>query len=155
MQQYDLDIVVLGNHFREVDSNNAYYGNYQDYRNLYTHYLEDATAAMRSGIYKIFAHPDLFFKTVNILNERTLEMINALCTVALETDTIMEYNLGGKRYRDYYPNEAFWKIVAARGCKIIVGVDAHSPKHLLDTKMMQEARVFLTKINANLITSLD
>lgn len=155
VQQYDLDIVVLGNHFREVDSNNAYYGNYQDYRNLYTHYLEDATAAMRSGIYKIFAHPDLFFKTVNILNERTLEMINALCTVALETDTIMEYNLGGKRYRDYYPNEAFWKIVAARGCKIIVGVDAHSPKHLLDTKMMQEARAFLTKINANLITSLD
>jgi len=155
ISRYDLDLIVLGNHFHKVDSNETYYGNYRDYKKLYDHYLEDSVKAMRSGVYKIFAHPDLFLKTANIMNERTIEMIHAICDVALETDTIMEYNLGGKRYRDYYPNEAFWKIVASRGCKIIVGVDAHDPRHLLDVKMMSDARDFLTKLNANLITSLD
>lgn len=155
VDQYHLDLIVLGNHFRDIDSNATYYGNYQDYRNLYNHYLEDATKAMRSGVYKIFAHPDLFLKTANIINDKTKEMIETMCDVALETDTIMEYNLGGKRYRDYYPNDLFWKIVASKGCKVIVGVDAHNPKHLLDTKMMQDARSFLKSIGANVITSLD
>jgi histidinol-phosphatase (PHP family) len=155
VSQYQLDLIVLGNHFHKKDSNDTYYGNYRNYRNLYQDYLEDSIKAMRSGVYKIFAHPDLFLKTANVMNERTIEMINTICDVALETDTIMEYNLGGKRYRDYYPNDAFWKIVASRGCKIIVGVDAHDPKHLLDVKMMNDARDFLTKLNANLITSID
>ncbi len=152
---YQLDVIVLGNHFHIKDHNDTYYGNYKDYRNLYHDYLSDSIKAMRSGVYKIFAHPDLFLKTASVINNYTIDMIHTLCDVALETDTIMEYNLGGKRYRDYYPNDTFWKIVAQRGCKIIVGVDAHDPKHLLDVKMMNEAREFLTKLNANLITSLD
>lgn len=155
VEEYDLDLIVLGNHFHIKDSNETYYGNYKDYRNLYHDYLSDSIKAMRSGVYKIFAHPDLFLKTANVINSATIEMIHALCDVAIETNTIMEYNLGGKRYRDHYPNETFWKIVAERGCKIIVGVDAHDPKHLKDTKMMQEARTFLLRLNANLITSLD
>ena len=155
VQTHHLDLLVLGNHFHIKDSNDTYYGNYKDLINLYDHYLEDSTKAMRTGMYKIFAHPDLFFKTVNILNERTKELIHSLCDVALETNTIMEYNLGGKRYRDYYPNEPFWKIVAQRGCTVIVGVDAHDPKHLLDIEMYNKAIDFLKSLNAKLITTLD
>jgi histidinol-phosphatase (PHP family) len=155
VRTYDLDLLVLGNHFHIKDSNESYYGNYKDLKQLYDHYLEDSIKAMRSGMYKIFAHPDLFFKTVNIINDRTKELIHSLCDVALETNTIMEYNLGGKRYRDYYPNDTFWKIVAQRGCTIIVGVDAHDPRHLLDTAMYNQAIDFLKSLNANLITTLD
>ncbi len=155
VQEYDLDLLVLGNHFHIRDSNDTYFGNYKDFKLLYDHYLEDSIKAMRSGMYKIFAHPDLFLKTVNIINDRTKVLINSLCDVALETNTIMEYNLGGKRYRDYYPNDTFWKIVAERGCTIIVGVDAHDPRHLLDTAMYDKAVEFLRSLNANLITTLD
>ncbi|MBS3990802.1 MAG: histidinol-phosphatase [Erysipelothrix sp.] len=155
VQTYNLDLLVLGNHFHIKDSNDTYYGNYKDFKMLYEHYLEDSIKAMRSGMYKIFAHPDLFLKTVNIMNDRTKELIHSLCDVALETNTIMEYNLGGKRYRDYYPNDAFWKIVAERGCTIIVGVDAHDPRHLLDTGMYDKAIEFLRSHNANLITDID
>src|SRR5690554_1279421 len=67
-KKHSLDLLILGNHFRGFESNETYYGNYRDKTNLYKHYVEDAIEAMATNQYSIFAHPDIYFRTINEVN---------------------------------------------------------------------------------------
>ena len=60
-----------------------------------------------------------------------------LCRAAIETGTPLEINLLGIREGRHYPVERFWQIAAEEGNAVILGFDAHAPKHLSDAASEQ------------------
>ncbi len=155
-KKYNLDLLVLGNHFRGYESTTTYYGNYKDKTNLYKHYVEDAIDAMATGEYKIFAHPDIFFRTINVVNSLAVDATQQICEAANHYGVALEYNLGGVRYGDHsYPKPEFWEVVAKNKNIAIIGVDAHSPANLLDHETRKQAKIYLNKLGVNLVEKLD
>lgn len=151
IHKHELDLVVFGNHFKEFESKATYYGSYKDKTNLYKHYVEDAIEGMATGIYSILAHPDLFFRTIHEVNSLALEAAQEICVAANHYDVVLEYNLGGVRYGDNaYPKPEFWEVVARNKNLSVIGIDAHSPKDVLDTKTRDKAKDYLQSIGVNL-----
>lgn len=156
IDEHELDVLVFGNHFRGYESNATYYGSYRDKKNLYKHYVEDAIDAMATGLYSIFGHPDLFFRTSNIVNAQALASAQEICDAANHYDVVLEYNLGGVRDGDHaYPKPEFWEVVAKNQNRSVIGIDAHSPKHMLDDKTRDEAKAFLKSIGVNLVETIE
>ena len=54
----------------------------------------------------------------------------------------------------YYPNPLFWEQAAIEGCNVILGRDAHSPKHLLDTATEQRAMDLVRHFELNLVDTV-
>ena len=156
VDQYQLDLLVFGNHFRDFDIPKQYYGNYHDLSKIYDHYLEDAVDGMRSGLFKIFAHPDLYNRTLKKWDQPAQEVAHQICKVALETNVVLEYNLGGVRYNDgSYPYHGFWEIAALYQNPTIIGVDAHRPIHLSDETIRKQAIQVCKQLHVNLIDSIE
>lgn len=153
-EKYEMDLIVFGNHFHEYDKMGLYYGFYSDRKNVVKDYVNDAVAGMRTGLYTIFAHPDLFVSSLVDWNDNTVEEVNRLCDVANECNVILEYNLGGLRNGGKYPYLPFWEIVASKGCRVIIGVDAHNPNDLLDDQLYKKAETTLLELGCNLIYSV-
>lgn len=154
--KHNLDLLILGNHFRGYESSETYYGNYRDKTNLYKHYVEDAIEAMATNQYSIFAHPDIFFRTINDVNSLALEATQEICSAANHYDVVLEYNLGGVRYNDdTYPKHDFWEVVAKNKNISVIGVDAHDPDHLRDLAMRNQAKKTLEKLGVNLVEKIE
>lgn len=154
-QKHQLDLLILGNHFRGHESNETYYGNYRDKTNVYKHYVEDAIDAMATEAYSIFAHPDLYFRTNNKVDKVALEAAQQICDAANHYNVALEYNLGGIRYGDNsYPKDEFWQVVAKNKNVSVIGVDAHRPKHLEDIELRKKAQRFLNDIGVVVVEEI-
>lgn len=154
-----LDYLVFGNHFHMFEAIGHYYGNYSDTKNLLVHYEEDTINGLKSGLFKIFAHPDLFIRSLIEWNKDAEEMSRRIIRCAKEMNVLLEYNLGGIRNYSHlkmtYPYEKFWIIVAEEKANVIIGIDAHSPFDLLDTQSAENAERFLKSIGLTIIDGLD
>ena len=159
MNDTPLDYLVFGNHFHHYEARGRYYGNYGDTQNLLKHYKEDSINGLRTGLFRIFAHPDLFVRSINDWNQEVEEMCREIILCAKEMNVVLEYNLGGIRnfsHLEYtYPYDKFWMIVAELKANIIIGVDAHSPQDLLDMESIKKAEDFLTSIGVQIMDGLN
>ena len=127
-------------------SGNEVLNTYDDvnYTNLFD-YVNNACIAMKSGLFKIFVHPDLFmfdYKDENgnrVFDEHCVKATKMLVECAIENDVYLEINANGvgnsNKYGDgktwLYPEIEFWKIVKEYDkAKIIIGADAHKLSYL-------------------------
>ncbi len=150
-ERYNLDFVILGHHFNEYESRTRYYGSSSyDQIQLLKDYETGAIKAIKSGVYTMFAHPDLYAKGLVEWNLSARETSERILLSAKEHNLPMEYNLGGARNRNkrelMYPYGEFWKLAAEIGNTVIIGVDAHSPLDLVDVNTYNEAKQFLSDI---------
>ena len=154
VKKYDMDYLVFGNHFYRFDVYNRYFGHYDNRETVLQDYLDHAVKGMRTGLYRIFAHPDLWMRGYYPWDDECEAITREICKVAKETGIYLEYNLGGVRDRVFhssgYPDEHFWKIVAEEGCPSVIGIDAHSPQDFYDETLFIEAETYLKKIGVNL-----
>lgn len=154
-----LDYLVFGNHFHVFEAQGHYYGNYSDTKNLLAHYEEDTISGLKTGLFKIFAHPDLFVRSLLEWDENVEEMTRRIIRCAKGMNVFLEYNLGGIRNFSHlkmtYPCEKFWIIVAEEQANVIIGVDAHSPLDFLDKQSIEDAKRFLKSIGITIIDGLD
>ncbi len=155
---YELDYIILGNHFHEVDHFDYYYGRYENKSQLLIDYLEDSIKAMQTNLYTIFAHPDLFMRGYQKWDKDVEEMSRKLCISAKENDVILEYNLGGLRGviggDTFYPYDKFWEIAKEVGCKAIIGIDAHSPKDYFDFENEKKAEDYLNALGIEMVSNV-
>lgn len=108
-------------------------------------YLEACIAGMKSGLYNTLVHPDLFMfgyrdKTgVKRFDEKCQSVSRKIIEASIENQVYLEINANGIRNTSLfsndknwlYPNRNFWEIVKDYpNVKIIIGADAHDPKHL-------------------------
>lgn len=159
----EVDYLILGHHFDKYAVSKRYYARPNiDIENI-KNYVESAKKAMRTGLFSCFAHPDLFMNGYHEWNEEVEQLIYSLCLCAKECDLPLEINAGGIRRGNTvvkeigyqgYPNYNFFKIASELGCKVIIGMDAHDPKHLNkeDFQILEE---FARELNLNIITTLE
>ena len=127
-------------------------------------YTSAAIKAMSTGLYRIFAHPDIFMcgykskKGFRVFDEACERCTDKLINAACKYDMYMEVNVKGiHNTYDYYPTytnflyprEEFWKIVSKSEAKVVLGVDAHSPSELSDKKI-DEALALAKNCNLHL-----
>lgn len=138
-----LDYVVFGNHFHQLEINGCYYGRYQKTNQLLEHYEQDSIAGLKTGYYKIFAHPDLFVRSIKQWDENVANMSRRIIQCAKDMGVVLEYNLGGIRNFSHvdlaYPFDPFWDLVAEIGADVVIGVDAHDPEDFLDFESIARA----------------
>lgn len=150
-----LDYVIFGNHYAISDEINPYFGHSADL----DLYLDSMLAGIESNMYAYIAHPDLIMRPYGKFDSAIEKVFKVICRKAKENDRILEYNLlglrrWGEKSREIgYPNDNFWKIAAAEGCKAIIGTDAHSPDHLNDETYRKTAEAFLNSLGIEVVTT--
>lgn len=138
-----VDYLNLGIHFFPYKGSivNSFFE--MNYQNI-SGYAEIAVAAMKTGLYKIFAHPDVFmagYRSIQGENEfdeaarlASIQIIEA----AILYNVYLEINVNGPHNQEKYgtkgwpyPHEDFWTLAANYPeLKIVIGMDAHSPEFL-------------------------
>lgn len=143
IQEYELDYIILGNHYDETDETGIYFGQPLNQQQL-TKYVDSCIKGLRTGLYSYLAHPDLAY--YDIYDSFYTQEMTRLCLEAKELDIPLEFNLLGFSTHRQYPNEVFFKIAKKIGNKVIIGTDAHESSALLDLKTYNEAKSYLKRL---------
>lgn len=133
-----VDYLIFGNHYQYYNNKRiyGYFGRIHSQKELYA-YRDLAILAIQSGLFKFFAHPDLFMNNYPVFDEVCQEISFQICQEAKKYNLPLEINQGGVRntskrligdiVRYPYPYPKFWEIAQQVGNSFIVSVDAHRP----------------------------
>lgn len=137
-----MDYLLLGEHFFRDSQGNLHNITSIQNTELAVEYAESCAEAMKTGYFKIMAHPDLFCINEPFpWNDNYERCSDILIENAVKNNVVLEYNANGlrrgkKNYPDgkrfQYPHERFWKKVKDAGLSAVAGSDAHNPDILWD-----------------------
>ncbi|MBR3865216.1 MAG: histidinol-phosphatase [Clostridia bacterium] len=153
LREYPIEYLILGQHFVGNEIGEPYCGRASDSEELLEHYVDQCIEALRTGMFTYLAHPDLLFFVGD--DDIYRKHMQRLCVAAKELDIPLELNLLGLKDGRNYPNELFWEIAAAEGCKAILGCDAHSPEALSDIIVEKKARALAEKVGIEIIDTVE
>ena len=163
----ELDFLVLGQHYIKVNN---------EYKSIYSSLSEDeikiygdtVIEAMRSGYFKILAHPEIFAWNIKNWNQTCIEVSNKIIDAAISYNVILEINVNGVRNSFYqrkefyqddvinfpYPRREFWELVKTKNAKVMINDDAHAPNRMHDeyTEYIYE---IATKMKLNLVDHIE
>ena len=151
LRPYPVDYLLLAGHFN--DSRETIYNPAEQTSRAALHtYVDVVVAGMETGKYTYVAHPDLFHFTGP---DRVYEAEMArLCRRAKELDVPLEINILGLRTGRNYPDDRFWPLVKAAGCRVVLGSDAHAPKDVADPEQVRLAMANARRFNIEPETQL-
>lgn len=157
-EENGIEYLLFGNHFYLNEEDGRWFGAASDHRWL-SEYLESSLAAMETGLYAYFAHPDLFMRGYREYDNYCTEVSRELCRQARRRNFPLEYNLAGamvnrRSGREGYPHHRFWEIAAEEGCTAIIGTDAHDNRWLEDDRYRLEGQRFLQGLGIPLLDSI-
>ena len=132
LRDFPLDYLIMGQHFIGNEIDEHYSGWPTDDSHILERYVDQSIEGMYTGLFTYFAHPDLIHFTGEDKIYR--QQMRRLCQAAKSCGMPLEINLLGMMEGRIYPNALFWEQVAEEGCQVILGRDAHAPKHILDMK---------------------
>ena len=148
---YQLDYLILGNHFDRTDETGIYFGrplNLEQFKS----YVDNTIEGLKTGLYSYLAHPDLaYFPTDH--PAYTQEMTR-LCLVAKELNIPLEFNLLGYETHRQYPNDTFFTIASKVKNQVIIGVDAHESASLLKVDLYKQAYAYLESLGLDIIEDI-
>lgn len=156
---YRLDYLIFGNHYYHTDEIYPYFGHSADDDEMLDKYVESTIEGLDTGLFCYLAHPDLFMRARE-WDAKCAEASHKICSYCKCHDILIEYNLAGLRNSLIkgvmeYPHDEFWKIAAEYGNRVVIGVDAHSPKHLSDTSLYDLAYEKLTDWGLEIVEDID
>ena len=159
-EQYGFEYFILGNHFDTTDNGGLYFGRCATPEQL-KRYVTMSVSGLETGLFRYFAHPDLFLRSYVGFDEHCRAASLELCRAAKALNIPMEYNLLGLiNCRDMpegmlrYPCHAFWEVAAEVGVDCVIGVDAHSPGRLDEAAAWDQAAAFLDSLGLNRLETL-
>ena len=153
IKDYDLDYIILGNHFQGSDEDGLYYGAPTNNIQVLKDYVHDVICAMETGLYSYVAHPDLVYYQDQESKEYKEEM-SKICKRAKELDIPLEFNLLGYSTHRQYPNSTFWNIASKYQNKAILGIDAHDLFQYQDLKTIQKAEAYLDSLDVEVVDQI-
>ena len=142
-EEKKLDYLIFGCHYEETDEGGFYFGNSSRAEHL-RRYVDNAEKGVRTGLFTYMAHPDLFMRRYKTFDENCRAAARDLCQLCKQNNLPMEYNLHD-RYRlgglngNGYPNADFFDIAYDAGVEIIIGLDAHEPQEIADSREYDKA----------------
>lgn len=155
IKKYNIEYLILGNHWFKQGQREIFYTSLRGSVASVELYLKTALEGLETGLYSYFAHPDWFLIDAYWWNDSYDDVSHKICKYCKEHDIPLEYNLGGLRGCYMYPNPRFWKIAKEYGCKAIIGIDAHSPSHVLDEHTLNLAKDNLKEIGIEVIEDIE
>ncbi len=146
------EYAILGQHYLNSDYEGEYLGRPCGLTEMKT-YVERLTQGAQSGIFSYFCHPDL----VNYQgDEKTYrDYMKEICILSNVYDLPLEINFLGLGDGRYYPSDRFFSIAAEYGCKVIYGIDAHTPESIGRRDVYQKAEAFREKYSLELVDTID
>lgn len=144
------EYLILGMHYLGNEHPDGYYsGEATASAQRLKEYVDNGIAAMETGVFTYFAHPDLM-NFVGEPHEYDRQM-RRLCAAATRLNFPLEINFLGIRKKRNYPCDAFWKIAGEEHSPVVLGFDSHSVKSACDLAHLPEAHRLVEKYNLNLI----
>ncbi len=130
-----LDYLILGEHF--VPYNGGWSFAFSSHTEEEAIYLYDVMIkGVKSGYFKICAHPDVVFSGVCPKTEKTLAKMDELISECVDNGVLVELNANGIRSNGWrYPTDELVEICKKRNAKVIVSSDNHKPEYLCDDYM--------------------
>ena len=161
LENKKIDYLVLGQHFDWLKINKVGESFFacRTKEDIFR-YVEFVTVAMDSGLFKIFAHPDICFSGYEPQwDEHCIEATKMICESAIKNNVVLEINGCGIRRgygfrnsdRYQYPYHEFWREVAKTKAKVMIGCDAHDPSHFQDDSI-NKALQFAQECGVTLLT---
>ena len=155
------DYMIFGNHIRlseKVEYDYTFYANDQ----ALELYCKESRAALSSGLFRYFAHPDYFMFGRRSFNEACRQAAHYIGQMAVELDIPLEININGFARSHYiagkwlapYPYPEFWQIIAQYPVKVIYGLDAHRPLHMFRADMIASINEHLGNLDFQIIDKL-
>lgn len=133
-----LDYVVLGQHGYMLEGrrkNTFWDGN--DEKNVVA-YCNQAITAIKTGLFDIFAHPDLIFYNNPTVTKRMQETFDFMIRTAVEQNVIVELNANGIRNAHFsYPTDLLVDACLRHKAKVVISSDCHLPRELCDDYVIQ------------------
>lgn len=165
LKEKGFDFLILGQHLTYDESGKpVYYFRKCNILEGIINYKNDLIEGMKTGLFLYVCHPDLFMNNVTQITPEIEQVCNEICEASVKFNIPLEINLGGVRQRqnkilftdqvNCYPSDFFWKIASNYHVKCIVGIDAHEPKDLEDSKTIDYAIDFAKKYKLDLITDV-
>lgn len=120
------DILILGQHFYECKDGIYSFSlkkqefQMQDAEGLYNAAIE----GMKTGYFKVIAHPDRMFRSCEEWNSYMEQMSKEIIDIAKKQNVLLEQNISSMKQGNSYRPE-FWEMVLDDK-DIIIGLDAHS-----------------------------
>ena len=149
----EVEYLILGQHFPGNEAGEAYFANPTDDIERLERYVAQSEAAMRSGVFSYFAHPDL----IRFTGEEAAytRAARRLCRCARDCGLPLEINLLGFRLGRNYPDERFWRVAGEEGCDAVLGCDAHDPGDLRVPEAEQRMREMAERCSLRLLDSVE
>ena len=152
MKDHGIEYMLLGQHMLYDEMEGISTAPATADASLLRQYCNQTIDAIYTGLFTYFAHPDI----MNFVGDPEIyrQEMGRLCRAAKACDLPLEINLLGLYLGRQYPAEAFWRIAAEEGCKVVLGVDAHKPEALLDAATEQKARALASRCGLELLEDI-
>lgn len=164
LEKYRVDYLLLGEHFFQSPSGGVVNITTQATgTETYLDYARAVSQAVRTGYFRIVAHPDIFAMNRFAWDRNCDAATDMILDAAFQTRTVLEYNANGYRrgihaYPDgkryMYPHRKFWERVIGSGIPVTVGSDCHNPSQVWDECMPRAIRA-LKEMGINPITCIE
>ena len=143
IKPHGIEYMILGQHCCGNEQDSFYNGAPTDDPARLEQYCNQVITAMDTDLFSYIAHPDLIHFTGDTATYRA--HMTRLCKAAKEHGIPLEINLLGLREKRHYPNEILFEICGELNCPMVLGSDAHSPEHVVDTATEKTARELVKK----------
>lgn len=136
LERYPFDYVMGAVHFMDGwgfdDPRHADEYRRRDISLVWERYFQLAEEALDSGLFDVFAHPDLVKKFGHFPPEPPLDLYRGFCRAAGRNGVVVEVSTAGLRkpVGEIYPSEVFLGIMRDFGVPVTLGSDAHHPSEV-------------------------
>lgn len=165
----ELDYLVLGQHYIHHQNKILSIYDRKVDLNAIESYKNDVINGMKTGYFKILAHPDLFFWNNFEWNDKLKNISEEIIKASIECGVYLEINANGirnsKRKHKFtttskghisysYPKYEFWELAKMMNAKIIINDDAHFYANM-DDEATKEAFKISEELNINVIDKIE
>lgn len=152
LRDLPMDYLIMGQHFIGDEIDEPYSGWPTEDRRILERYVDQVIDGMQTGLFTYVAHPDLLHYVGS--GKIYAEQMRRLCREAKACGIPLEINLLGLLEERQYPNPIFWEQAAEEGNACILGRDAHSAEHILDTKTEARGMEIVERYSLDLLETV-
>lgn len=155
------EYIVYGSHWVNDNGEFWYIPDIPEKR-LLRRYVDLTVQGLESGLYDLFAHPDIFLAGFIEMDAELRDACVEIIDTAIAADLPMEINglglhkakvPGPSGLRAPYPVREFWEMAASRGARIVCNSDAHRPRDVIENA--RNALEFAERIGIKTIDTVE
>ena len=153
LQPYDLDYILLGQHFIDNEYDSFEHSTGKNHTGVQLKlYTDQILTALETKKFTYIAHPDVFrFDGDEKLYEAEARR---LCEGAKSHGIPLEVNFLGLAEGRHYPCERFYRIAKEVGCDFVFGCDAHNPDDVMKPDTYKKVCDFAGNLNISVLADV-